>query len=143
MATQEQKTPKSFEEKVARLEEISSKMRTDAISLEESLALFKEGMGLGREVQAYLKDVEQKVEFISDEAKKPLEEAGVDLASFVEEVPATPVAMASFATKTATAAKKTADATPRGLSIFDEEPEEDFEWEEEEEFSFDDEPSLF
>lgn len=55
------KKEKSFEEKMARLEEIVSLLERGDAQLKDSLALFEEGTGLVRDCTALLDSAEQKV----------------------------------------------------------------------------------
>ena len=51
----------SFEKKLNRLEEISVLLESEDIGLEESIALYEEGIGLSRECMAALKHAEIKI----------------------------------------------------------------------------------
>ena len=42
------KTPETFDTRLARLQEIVALLEADALTLEEGLALYKEGMGLSK-----------------------------------------------------------------------------------------------
>lgn len=53
-----------FEKKLARLEEIVSKMEKGDLALEESLKLFEEGIKLSRECQTKLTEAEAKVKIL-------------------------------------------------------------------------------
>lgn len=54
-----QETPeKSFEQALKRLEEIVERMESGEISLDESLSLFQEGIGLSRSCSTRLNDAE-------------------------------------------------------------------------------------
>ena len=54
--------PMRFEEHMARLEEIVSQLESDDLALEESLALFEEGVTLSKTLDARLSAAEMKVE---------------------------------------------------------------------------------
>ncbi|NLO92061.1 MAG: exodeoxyribonuclease VII small subunit [Elusimicrobia bacterium] len=54
----------SFEKKLDRLEAIVGKLEGEGESLESSLKLFEEGVGLSRELGDSLKDVKLKVEIL-------------------------------------------------------------------------------
>lgn len=54
--------PKSFEEKLARIDAIVNQLQSGAPNLEESIALFKEGKTLARECDALLKTMQGQVE---------------------------------------------------------------------------------
>ena len=53
-----------FEQSLKRLEEITNKVSKGDLSLDESLALYQEGKKLIEELQAALKEAEEKVEKI-------------------------------------------------------------------------------
>lgn len=53
-----------FEKKLGRLEEIVTKMEKGDLALEESLALFEEGVKLSRECHQKLNDAESKVKLL-------------------------------------------------------------------------------
>ncbi|MCE3009584.1 MAG: exodeoxyribonuclease VII small subunit [Proteobacteria bacterium] len=53
-----------FEKKLARLEEIVTKMEKGDLALEESLKLFEEGIKLSRECQTKLTEAEAKVKIL-------------------------------------------------------------------------------
>jgi exodeoxyribonuclease VII small subunit len=59
-----ERTETSFEEAFARLEEILEKMNSNAISLEESLALYEEADRLIALCSKKLNDAERKVEIL-------------------------------------------------------------------------------
>lgn len=57
-----EKAPKSFEEKLARIDAIVNQLQSGSPNLEESIALFKEGKALARECDALLKTMQEQVE---------------------------------------------------------------------------------
>ena len=61
---------KSFEERLARLEELSERLRSGDLPLEEALSLFEEGMRLARELEKELSRIERKVEILINEPEK-------------------------------------------------------------------------
>lgn len=64
----------NFEQKLERLEHISSLMRDPETPLQKSLELFEEGMKLSKELEAELHAVEQKVELLTntpDDSQEP------------------------------------------------------------------------
>jgi exodeoxyribonuclease VII small subunit len=68
---------KKFEERLARLEELSERIRANDIPLEEALAVFEEGIKLSRSLEKDLDKMEGKVEILlnqpqSDEEKPEL-----------------------------------------------------------------------
>ena len=56
----------SFEQQVQRLDEIVEKISSKALPLEESLKLYEEGNKIIRELEASLKEAQEKVEKIVD-----------------------------------------------------------------------------
>jgi exodeoxyribonuclease VII small subunit len=56
----------NFEESLKRLEEITEKMESNDISLDESLKLFEEGIKLSRYCEARLTEAEQKIEILKN-----------------------------------------------------------------------------
>jgi len=59
------KKPQTFEEQYERLEEIVERLESDDVALEESLALYAEGMELVRLCGKKLTDAQQKIEKIN------------------------------------------------------------------------------
>lgn len=55
---------KKFDERLSRLEELAEMMRSDTLSLEESVKIFEEGIGLARTLQRDLEKIEGKVEIL-------------------------------------------------------------------------------
>ncbi len=55
---------KSFEERLARLEELSEKIKEGSIPLDEAIRLFEEGMTLSRALEKELSKIERKVEIL-------------------------------------------------------------------------------
>ncbi len=53
---------KKFEERLAKLEEISEQMRTDSLPLDTAMKLFEEGTALARELDKEITKAERKVE---------------------------------------------------------------------------------
>ena len=53
-----------FEAAIARLEEIVKAMEGDAVSLDESLALYEEGIALTRRLNRELEEAEQRVQIL-------------------------------------------------------------------------------
>ena len=58
------KEPKSFEAALSRLEEIAAKLETGEIGLEESLAVFQEGMWLSAWCQKKLDEAQKKLKLL-------------------------------------------------------------------------------
>lgn len=56
------KDTENFEKKLKRLEEIATKLESEEVGIEESLALFQEGMKIGKECKKILNDIELKVQ---------------------------------------------------------------------------------
>lgn len=68
--------PKTFEEAMSRLEEITQAMQNPQMPLEESLATFEEGQKLVRYCQSKLSEAEQKLQLLT--AEGTLEELQLD-----------------------------------------------------------------
>jgi exodeoxyribonuclease VII small subunit len=60
----------SFEEKLARLNEIVEKVENETLPLEESLKLYEEGNALIKELEATLKDAQKKIGKYSEVTKE-------------------------------------------------------------------------
>lgn len=58
---------KTFEEKMQRLEEIVNLLDSDKTSLDDSIKLYEEGLGLTKELEKQLKSFEEKIENIGKE----------------------------------------------------------------------------
>jgi exodeoxyribonuclease VII small subunit len=58
----------TFEETLARLEQIAASLDRDDLPLEEALKLFEEGIGRLREASAALSDAEGKVRTLIEQA---------------------------------------------------------------------------
>lgn len=68
------KKSSSFEDKMARLEEIAGKLNNGKVSLDESLALYNEGCTLLSECEKLLTEAEQKVSILRvQDDETPLE----------------------------------------------------------------------
>ncbi len=79
----EKKDPRDFESAMKSLEEIVDRLEKGDLSLEESLALFEEGVGISRFCHSRLEEAERKVEILlkSEEGELkavPFEKAGQD-----------------------------------------------------------------
>ena len=58
---------KTFEEKMQRREEIINLLDSDKTSLDDSIKLYEEGLGLTKELEKQLKSFEEKIENIGKE----------------------------------------------------------------------------
>lgn len=56
----------NFEEKMNRLNEIVDRVENSVLSLEESLKLYEEGIGLVKELMSTLDDAEKKIEKLAN-----------------------------------------------------------------------------
>ena len=56
---------KTFEEKLNRVEQISSLLESEDVSIDDSIALFSEGASLIKELNEILNDAQRKVESIA------------------------------------------------------------------------------
>ena len=66
----EEKKAKSFEDNLNRLNEIVEKTENSVLPLEESLALYQEGMKLIKELKSTLDKAEKEVEKLKDTSKE-------------------------------------------------------------------------
>ena len=65
---------KNFEERLKRLEEIASKMKSGDIPLEEAIKMFEEGIEISKRLEKELSRIERKIQILvnnPDEAEKP------------------------------------------------------------------------
>jgi exodeoxyribonuclease VII small subunit len=58
-------TDLKFEDCLSRLEQIVSQLEAGKLSLEESLKVFEEGIGLARHCAKYLADAERRIELLA------------------------------------------------------------------------------
>ena len=66
----EKKKAKSFEDNLNRLNEIVKKTENSVLPLEESLALYQEGMALIKELKTTLDNAQKEVEKLKDTSKE-------------------------------------------------------------------------
>ena len=67
------KSEKDFEELMQNLEDITAKLETDKLSLDESVKLFEEGMKISKECNEKLEDAEKRITILlktNDEIKE-------------------------------------------------------------------------
>lgn len=64
------KETKTFEGALKKLEDITRKLENEDISLDESIALFEEGVKLVRFLQGKLNEVERRVEILVKETEE-------------------------------------------------------------------------
>ncbi|MCR5079196.1 MAG: exodeoxyribonuclease VII small subunit [Bacilli bacterium] len=64
---EKQENKQSFEERLARLNEIVTKVETHTLPLEEALALFEEGIKIQKELTEELKSAQTKMEELTGE----------------------------------------------------------------------------
>lgn len=62
--------PKTFEQKMARLEEIVKLLESGNVELDKSLALYEEGSKLANELSKTLNEAKIKIEEITNTGKK-------------------------------------------------------------------------
>ncbi len=70
----------TFEQAMEKLEDIVKRLESDTISLEESLALFEQGVHLGRLCSKKLDEVERKVEVLVESPDGTLQAEPLDAA---------------------------------------------------------------
>ena len=59
---------KNFEELMVKLEEITTKLEGESLSLDESVSLFEEGMKISKECNLKLENAEKKITMLINEA---------------------------------------------------------------------------
>lgn len=59
---------KNFEELMVKLEEITTKLEGESLSLDESVSLFEEGMKISKECNSKLENAEKKITMLINEA---------------------------------------------------------------------------
>lgn len=67
------KKEENFEELMVKLEEITSKLETDKLSLDESVKLFEEGMEISKKCNEKIEDAEKRITILlktNDEVKE-------------------------------------------------------------------------
>jgi exodeoxyribonuclease VII small subunit len=74
----ESTTDRGFEESLARLEEIVSELEAGEVPLERAIALFEEGVKLGKTCSATLDDAERKITILLQQADGATTEAAFD-----------------------------------------------------------------
>lgn len=72
---------KSFEERMARLEEINQSIRQGQLPLTDSVKLFEEGIQLSRSLEKELSQMERRVEILKNtpDPEKPEEQPDLEL----------------------------------------------------------------
>ena len=75
--------PKSFEEQLAKLQEIVTKLQQGNVSLNDSIELFKEGMTLSNDLKGQLNEAETTLAQMMDKNGQlhPTEEKGDDVSN--------------------------------------------------------------
>ena len=72
---------KKFEERLARLEEISEKIKSVDISLEDALAAFEEGIKLAKTLEKDIDKIESKVQILMNQPVQPQDKPELELFS--------------------------------------------------------------
>jgi len=62
---------KNFEERLARLEELSLRIREPELALEEAVAVFEEGVKLSKGLEKDLERIEARVEILLNQPSAP------------------------------------------------------------------------
>jgi exodeoxyribonuclease VII small subunit len=75
---------KSFEDRLARLEELNEEINAGNVPLEEAVALFEEGIKLARGLEKELAKVERKIEILVDDTQEIGPEGSPNLELFPE-----------------------------------------------------------
>ncbi len=72
---------KKFEERLARLEEISDKIKHTDLPLEEALKAFEEGIKLAKTLEKDIDKIESKVEILMNQPVQPADKVELELFS--------------------------------------------------------------
>lgn len=75
----------SFEERLNRLEEISEHIKQGKMPLEQSVALFEEGVKIAKSLEKELSKIERKVEILVNQPDKKEETPQLELFPEIEE----------------------------------------------------------
>ena len=67
MPKKTEKSEESFEELMKKLEEITTKLESDKLSLDESVSLFEEGMEVSKKCNGKLEEAEKKITMLINE----------------------------------------------------------------------------
>ena len=67
MAKKTENDNENFEELIEKLESITNKLENDKLSLDESVALFEEGMKLSKKCNTKLEEAEKKITMLINE----------------------------------------------------------------------------
>ena len=70
---------KGFEERLTRLEEITEKIQTGELPLEDAVSLFEEGINLAKGLEKDLGKIERKIEILTNQPDKPEDKAELEL----------------------------------------------------------------
>ena len=72
---------KKFEERLARLEEISEKIKSADLPLEDALASFEEGIKLAKTLEKDIDKIESKVQILMNQPVQPQDKPELELIS--------------------------------------------------------------
>lgn len=80
--TNKKKSKFIFEKSLKNLEDITHKLESTSLSLEDSLKFFEKGITLAKECEQHLKNAEQQVEILSNQLKSDKNEDDFETESF-------------------------------------------------------------
>ena len=72
------KQPDKFEDTLSQLDTLITKIDDEAVSLDDSLAAFEQGIKLTREAQRVLEEAEQRIRLLLEKDGKPATQAFLD-----------------------------------------------------------------
>ena len=75
---------KTFEEKLQRLEELSTAIKKNDVSLEDALKYFEEGITLAKGMEKELDKIEGKIQILTNQPVQPETKPEMDLFSAIE-----------------------------------------------------------
>lgn len=107
----------TFEEKIARLEELSDKIRNPEIGIEEALETFEEGIKLSKTLEKELEKIEGKIQILMN---SPLDEKAEESEKTVTEKEQKTKNKSDDALKNSKSEKKEFDEEDLQLDLFEE-----------------------
>lgn len=75
---------KNFEEKLEKLEELSTKIKNPELPLEEALKIFEDGIQLAKGMEKELDKIEGKIQILMNQPSQPEDKCELDLFSSVD-----------------------------------------------------------
>ena len=70
---------KKFEDRLAKLEDLNSRINEGNIPLEDAVSMFEEGIGLARSLEKDLEKIERKIEILVNQPEQKEDEPNLEL----------------------------------------------------------------